>query len=141
MSRLETRVVVAEGGRPLSYGYDDLLAYHGFGFPGGVAHAFKVMELVFPLLSPAEPPERREISIATPFRGPGGRDGFEMVTRCVTDGRYAVDPALAKPERGEVLKGYVFNVTYRGRGVHPDPARPCPRRVHRARTEAGPHRR
>src|SRR5690606_33802018 len=41
--------------------------------------------------------------------------GFEMVTRCVTDGRYAVDPALAKPERGEVLKGYVFNVTYRGR--------------------------
>src|SRR5262249_17851033 len=47
--------------------------------------------------------------------GPGARDAFEMVTRCLTEGRYKVDPALAKPERGEVLKGYVFNVTYRGR--------------------------
>ena len=61
--------------------------------------------------------ERREIHIATPFKGPGGRDAFEMVTRCVTDGRYTIDPDLIKPERGEILKGYVFNFTYRGRTV------------------------
>lgn len=113
----QTRIAVLENGKPLSYGYADLMAYHGFGFPGGVAHAFKVMERAFPLLAGGQPPERREIAIRTPFRGPGGRDGFEMVTRCLTEGRYTVDPDLAQPERGETLKGYVFILAYRGKEV------------------------
>lgn len=115
MTRLDTMITVMENGGPLFFEFDDLMRYHGFGFPGGVAHAFKIMELAFPLLSPAEPPERREVSIVTPFSGPGARDAFEMVTRGLTEGRYTVDPSLAKLERGEVLKGYVFNLTYRGR--------------------------
>lgn len=110
-------ITVHEEGRELRYTYADLMHYHGFGFPGGVAHAFKVMQRALPLLSPDAPPERREIAIRTPFRGPGARDAFEMVMRCLTEGRYTVDSSLLAVERGEVLKGYVFILTYRGRTV------------------------
>lgn len=112
-----TTLTVLENGKPLSYAFEDMMHYHGFGFPGGVAHAFKAMERALPLLSPDGPPERREIEICTPFTGPGARDAFEMATRCLTEGRYTVDPALAQPERGEILKGYVFIFTYRGATV------------------------
>jgi hypothetical protein len=110
-------ITVHEAGRELRYTFADLMHYHGFGFPGGVAHAFKVMQRALPLLSPDGPPERREIAIRTPFAGPGARDAFEMVLRCLTEGRYTVDASLAAVERGETLKGYVFILTYRGRTV------------------------
>lgn len=115
MSTKTSLLTVRENGQSITFSHDDLTAYHGFGYPGGVAHAFKVMELALPLLDPDGAPERREIHIETPFRGPGGRDAFELVTRCVTDGRYTINPDLMKPERGEILKGYVFNLSYRGR--------------------------
>ncbi|MBP2559370.1 hypothetical protein J2857_002139 [Neorhizobium galegae] len=108
---------VLEDGKPLSYTYADLMHFHGFGFPGGVAHAFKVMQRAMPLLSPDGPPERREIVIRTAFRGPGGRDAFEMVTRGLTEGRYTVDQGLEKPERGNILERYVFELSYRGKTV------------------------
>jgi hypothetical protein len=57
-----------------------MLAQHGGGSPGGVAHAFKVLERALPLLDTAGPPERREIVIETAFGGPGARDAFELVT-------------------------------------------------------------
>lgn len=113
----ETKIEVLEDGKPLTYGFTDIMHYHGYGFPGGVAHAFKVMERAFPLLSADGPPERREISIRTAFRGPGGRDAFEMVTRALTEGRYSVDPSLDRPERGDILTRYVFELSYRGRTV------------------------
>lgn len=111
------RIDVLENGKPLSYTYADIMHFHGFGFPGGVAHAFKVMQRGFPLVSPDGLPERREIVTRTAFRGPGGRDAFEMVTRGLTEGRYTVDHALEKPERGDVLQRYVFELTYRGKTV------------------------
>lgn len=113
----QTTLTVLEAGKPLSYTYAELMHYHGFGFPGGVAHAFKVMERALPLLANGEVPERREIAIRTPFKGPGARDAFEMVTRSLTEGRYMVNPELAQPERGETLKGYVFILSYRGTDV------------------------
>jgi hypothetical protein len=82
-----------------------------------VAHAFKVLGRALPLLSPEGPPERRELTIRTAFTGPGARDGFELVTRAVTDGRYAIDPALARPERGTTLERFVFRLGYRDRTV------------------------
>lgn len=113
----DTKLIVLEAGKPLAYSFADLMHYHGFGFPGGVAHAFKVMERALPLLADGAAPERREIAIRTPFKGPGARDAFEMVTRSLTEGRYMVNPELAQPERGETLKGYVFILSYRGREV------------------------
>ena len=62
------------------------MRYHGPGSPAaGVAHAYKVLELALPLLG--DPPERREIEVATAFGGPAARDGFELVLRAVTEGR------------------------------------------------------
>ena len=88
-------ITVAENGRPIAFTFADIMRYHGFGFPGGVAHAFKVMQRAFPLFDSGAAPERADLSMETPFPGPGARDAFEMVTRMVTGGRYRVDPALA----------------------------------------------
>lgn len=110
----ETTLQVQEDGRPLDFTLADLMRHHGFGYPGGVAHGFKVMERALPLLAGGDRPERRAISIRTPFSGPGGRDAFELVTRAFTDGRYHVEPGLAQPERGETLMNYVFLMTCGG---------------------------
>jgi hypothetical protein len=100
-------------GQPLSFSFADLMRYHGPGSPGGVAHAFKVLERALPLLDPATPCERREIVVHTAFGGPGARDAFEMATRAVTGGRFDLDPALARPELGRARERFVFRLCYR----------------------------
>ena len=111
-------VTVLENGRPIDFTFADLLKYHGFGYPGGVAHAFKVMQRGFPLLDDGTSPERAELSMDTAFPGPGGRDAFEMVTRMVTGGRYNVDLTLAGDDVLKSPKGsYLFRMKYRGRTV------------------------
>jgi hypothetical protein len=110
-------IAVLDRGLAIAFSFDDLMRYHGPGSPGGVAHAFKVLERALPLLSPDGPAERRELTVRTAFAGPGARDGFELVTRAVTDGRYTVDPALARPERGTTLERFVFRLGYRERAV------------------------
>ena len=106
---------LADGDAVLTFTHEDLLDYHGTSSPAGVAIAYRVLERALPLLSPGAPPQRREIAIATAFGGPGARDGFELVTRAVSDGRYTVDRALRRPERGPALERFVFRLAYRGR--------------------------
>jgi hypothetical protein len=108
-------LAVLDSGARLEFGFDDLMRYHWPGSPGGVAHAYKVLELALPLLG--DPPERREVAVATAFGGPGARDGFELVLRAVTEGRYTVDPELARPERGWTRDRFVFHLACRDRTV------------------------
>ena len=110
-------IEVQERGRMIAYSFDDMLKYHGPGSPGGVAVAFKALQCALALLSSDGPPLRRGISIRTSFGGPGARDGFEAVTRAVTGERFALDPALARPERGRLVERFVFEVAYGGRSV------------------------
>jgi hypothetical protein len=110
-------LVVRDRGQTLRFTFEDLMRYHGPGSPGGVAHAFKVMERAFPLLDPDAPPVRREIALETSFGGPGARDAFELVTRAVTEGRFVLDGALARPERGRAMERFVFRLGYRDRAV------------------------
>ncbi|CAA9482627.1 MAG: hypothetical protein AVDCRST_MAG67-975 [uncultured Solirubrobacteraceae bacterium] len=110
-------IEVQERGRTIAYSFDDMMKYHGPGSPGGVAVAFKVLQRAFELLSPDGPPPRREIAVRTAFGGPGARDGFEAVTRAVSGERFAVDPDLARPQRGRVLERFVFEVSLGGRPV------------------------
>ena len=110
-------IEVQERGRTLAFSFEDMLKYHGPGSPGGVANAFKVLQRALPLLSPDGPPQRRQIAVRTSFGGPGARDGFEAVTRAVTDGRFTHDPALERPERGRVLERFVFEVSLDERAV------------------------
>ncbi len=110
-------IVVVDQGHSIAFSFDDMMSYHGPGSPGGVAHAFKVLERALPLLAPDGSPERREITVRTAFGGPGARDAFELVTRAVTEDRYLVDPALERSERGRTLERFVFRLDYRDRAV------------------------
>lgn len=110
-------IEVAERGQRMAFSFEDLLKYHGPGSPGGVAHAYKVLERALDMLDPEAPCERRELVVETAFGGPGARDAFEMVTRAVTGERFRLDPSLARPERGRALERFVFRIGYRGRRV------------------------
>jgi len=101
-------IVVEERGRAITFTFEDLMRYHGVGSPAGVAISFKAMQRAFTMLSPDGPPDRRLVSVRTAFRGPGARDGFEAVTRAVTDGRYVVDRSLVRSDRGRLLEDFVF---------------------------------
>lgn len=114
---LDGEIVVVDQGRSIAFSFDDMMSYHGPGSPGGVAHAFKVLERALPLLEPKGHAERREIVVRTAFGGPGARDAFELVTRGVTEGRFVVDPGLERPERGRTLERFVFRLAYRDRAV------------------------
>jgi len=105
-------IVVLDGGREVSFSFAAMLSYHGGGSPGGVAHAFKVLERALPLLNPAGLAERREILIKTAFGGPGARDAFELVTRAVSDHRFILVPSLARPELGRARERFVFRLRY-----------------------------
>lgn len=108
---------LAERGQRLAFSFDDLMRYHGPGSPGGVAHAYKVLERALPLLEPDGLCERRELVVATAFGGPGARDAIEMVTRAVTDGRFEVTADLERPELGRTRERFVFLLSYRGRSA------------------------
>ena len=112
---MDETILVEERGQLLEFSYTDMLCYAGPSSPAGVASAFKVMQRAFGALSPNQPPQRRSVVIRTPFQGPGARDGFEAVTRAVTDGRYIVDSALARPDRGRLLQSFVFQISIAGR--------------------------
>lgn len=102
---------VEDGGRVIAFTFDDMMRYHGPHSPAGVAMAFKVMQRAFGELAPCAPPLRRSVVVRTAFRGPGARDGFEAVTRGVTEGRYTVDRSLMRADRGRLLEDFVFEVT------------------------------
>jgi hypothetical protein len=122
MQRIDTRspgilrdmLEVTERGRVLRFSFADVLRYHGGHSPGGAAIAYKVLERALPALAPCE---RREIAVVTAFGGPGARDAFECVTRAVSDGRYAVTDALARPERGRVLERFAWELSCGERAV------------------------
>jgi hypothetical protein len=114
---MTSTLAVLDGGQTLEFSFADLMRYHGPGSPGGVAHAFKVLERAFGVLAPDEPPQRRELTVRTAFGGPGARDGIELVTRAVTQDRFTVDRALARPERGRELERFVFEIGYREQSV------------------------
>lgn len=112
---MSNSISVLDNGHPLSFTFDAINAYHGGGFPGGVAHALKAMQAAFPLLSET-PLERREVTIVTAFSGPGGRDALEMVTRALTEGRLTIDKSIGGKDIITDPPGpYVFRFSYRGR--------------------------
>ena len=106
---------VTERGQRLEFTFEDLMRYHGPGSPGGVAHAFKVLERALPLLEPDGLCERRELTVDTAFGGPGARDAIEMATRAVTDGRFEVTSELERPDLGRLRERFVFRIGYRRR--------------------------
>ena len=114
---MDHSIEVQEQGTPVAFSFAEMLRYSGPGSPGGVALGLKVMERAFAFLEPDGLVERREVVVHTAFGGPGARDACELVTRGLTEGRYVVDPALERPERGDALRTFAFRVGYRDRTV------------------------
>ena len=110
-------IAVIDHRRELTFGFEDMNRYHGGGSPAGVATAFKVLQRAFAVLSPDRPPDRRSVMIRTAFRGPGARDGFEAVTRAVSDDRFAVDRTLVRSDLGRLREDFVFAVSIGGTPV------------------------
>jgi hypothetical protein len=110
-------LTVEERGRTITFTFNDMMRYHGPHSPAGVAIAFKVMQRAFAALSPDTAPARRSVTVRTAFRGPGARDGFEAVTRAMSDGRYVVDRTLVRADRGRLLEDFVFVVAVGGRDI------------------------
>lgn len=106
-----------ENGEEFTVTCDELLKYHGPGYPGGVVHGLKVMQRAWPLLDEGRLPERREVRCVTAFGGPGGRDAIEFVTRGLTEGRYIVDKALGEGVEESPGGRYYFRFEYRGKAV------------------------
>ena len=110
-------LTVEERGRAITFTFDDMMRYHGPHSPAGVAIAFKAMQRAFAVLCPDAVPPRRSVKVRTAFRGPGARDGFEAVTRAVSDGRYTVDRTLVRQDRGRLLEDFVFEIDIGGRSA------------------------
>jgi hypothetical protein len=107
---------VRDRGDVLLINFEDLVKYHGRSNIGGVALAFKVLEYVFSKLSPHEVPQREKVEIFTAFAGSGAVDGFEMLTRAVTQNRFRLDETFEAPGALPAVTGqFYFRITYRGK--------------------------
>lgn len=95
---------------------DDLKKYHGQDFHNGLAMALKIMQLAIARLSGGTPPDRRKIRLVLGLSPPGVLDGFEYITRAITDRRVIIDPE-AGPGPQSYNGRYYFEVHYGGRKV------------------------
>jgi hypothetical protein len=109
--------VLAEEG-PITFDFDDLVRYHGHAALAMLAVTFRAQEHAFTTLCENALPARSAITVVSGHPGPGVRDGFEMVSRCVTRGAYAVDRTIDGPRlnpNSDVV--YAFEITIAGRGA------------------------
>ena len=71
-------LAVLDRGTRLEFAFDDLMRYHGPGSPGGVAHAYKVLERALPLLEAdvrqAGEPDRETLRERAAHAGPIDED-------------------------------------------------------------------
>lgn len=114
---------VKDRGTILEIGFEDLVKYHGRFYIGGVALAYKLMEIGFRELVPDDIPDREQISFTSGLglSGPGVIDAVEMVTRAKTRGRLVLEEEAAKNKPGPVAPNgigrYYFEVRYADRAV------------------------
>jgi len=91
---LSPTIRIRDDGREHTLTYEGLLAYHGGGAMAGASAGFRVMQAAAAALANERPWERRGISMVSGHPGPGYRDAFEYVTRCVTRDRFTLDRDL-----------------------------------------------
>lgn len=97
--------------------YEEMCKYHGNDFLGGVALAFKVLELAFiKLLKTDEVAERSSIFLVIGTDPPGIIDGFEYVTRALSQRRIIIHKKIEIGEKS-VFGHYYFEVHYLGNKI------------------------
>lgn len=114
--------IVSDRNDILEISYEDMIKYHGRHYIGGVAIAYKVLELAFDRLLGGQIPAREKIRFASAMglSGMGLLDGVEMVTRAWTRGRFTADhdlpcriPAPSLPRTGK----YYYELSYEGQTI------------------------
>lgn len=108
---------IKDGNDLIAISYQDLLKYHGREFIGGVALAYKLLELVLRELIPDGVLNREQITVISGVYGPGIIDGIEMVTRAQRRGALVINPQLAAdklaPDAADGQGGkYYFEIIY-----------------------------
>lgn len=107
---------IAENGKIIEYGFDDLVKFHGFQFHCGLAIAYRAMQVAIPQLADEAVPDRRKITVAAAFQGKGALDAVEMVTRAVSGDRFG--PYQGTRTRQEAPSGhFTFEFQYEDRSV------------------------
>ena len=87
-------IEVMDGDTLLKISYEDMVKYHGRFNIGGVAIAYKAIELGFARLSPEKIPQREDTGFFSGMSGSGVLDGAEMLLRARTRGTLSTDPVL-----------------------------------------------
>ena len=88
-------LLISDEGRAFKLDYTGLLTYHGGGALAGATIGFRVMQAAAECLTTSGAPwERQGVHIVSGHPGPGYRDAFEYVTRCVTRKRFEVKKDL-----------------------------------------------
>ena len=119
---VEPRLIVLDQGRRVSFHIADALRYHGLESVGGVILGFRLAQRALAELSPDGPAERRELALFTSFPGYGARDALELITRMVSDDRYAVDPSFVDERASEGVTGRCyFRFSLRGKSLELSP--------------------
>lgn len=113
---MQNSITILDEAGEIEITYEDMCRYHGRDFFGGVALAFKVLELAFGKLLKNTPPERNNIRIVLGFNPPGVVDALEYATRAVTRQRLILHPNPPKgPE--SVFGKYYFEVHNQGNAI------------------------
>ncbi|PID55590.1 hypothetical protein CSB45_15255 [candidate division KSB3 bacterium] len=89
----DTITVLHDSGE-VAVSYDELVKYHDKNHWGGVALAWKIIQLAAEILNENKALDRNLVRIRTGLNPPGLVDGFEYLTRAVTRQRLVVDPSL-----------------------------------------------
>jgi hypothetical protein len=116
---MENTLAIKDRDTVLNISYEDMIKYHGRFHIGGVAMAFKALELGFSKLLPNEIPSRNKISFTSALgeSATGVLDAVEMATRARSLGKLVVDTALGKdtsaPDTPSGGKFY-FEIKYDG---------------------------
>jgi len=88
-------ITVSDYGHVVTLDYAGLLDYHGGGAVAGATTGFRVMQVAAQELTGSEQPlERQNLYIVSGHPGPGYRDAFEYVSRCVTRRRFELQTGL-----------------------------------------------
>lgn len=115
------RLAIRDGNDVLRISQSDLIKYHGYKMLGGVALAYQIMRIGFPLLTD-EIPARGYFSFLSGI-GPGGEgviDSVEMVMRVKTLGTLKTDKALVHGKQAPESPGggrYYFELGYMQKNI------------------------
>lgn len=106
-----------DAGGPVEVTYQAMKDYHGKDFHGGVALAYKALELALQRLAPdGKPPHRDDLRVVIGFNPPGVVDALEYATRAFTRNRAIIDPKVQLgPE--SIFGSYYFEIQHKGASV------------------------